>query len=96
MVCDQPHITVSLLHKMLETHRRSLLPIVACSYGNTIGIPALFHHSIFSELLQLRGDKGAKQIVNKDKERVGLVDFPLGSADIDTEEDYARLLRNET
>jgi molybdenum cofactor cytidylyltransferase len=94
-VCDQPHVTVSLLRKMLDTHRRSLLPIVACSYGNTIGTPALFHHSMFSELLQLRGDKGAKQIVNRDKERVGLVDFPLGSADIDTEEDYARLLRNE-
>ena len=94
-VCDQPHVTVSLLHKMLDTHRRSLLPIVACSYGNTIGTPVLFHHSIFSELLQLRGDKGAKQIVNKDKERVGLVEFPLGSVDVDTEQDYVRLLQNE-
>ena len=94
-VCDQPHVTVSLLQKMLDTHQSSLLPIVACSYGSTIGTPALFHHSMFSELLQLKGDKGAKQMVNKDKERVGLVDFPLGTVDVDTEEDYARLLRNE-
>jgi molybdenum cofactor cytidylyltransferase len=94
-VCDQPYVTVSLLQKMLNNYQETHLPIVACTYGNTIGTPALFHHSIFPELLQLRGDKGAKQILNKNKNRVSLVDFPLGSVDLDTEEDYIRLLQNE-
>ena len=94
-VCDQPYVTVSLLQKMLDTHQQSLLPIIACSYGNTVGTPAFFHHSIFLELLQLKGDKGAKKIVSKDKGRVGLVDFPRGTVDVDTEEDYIRLLQKE-
>jgi molybdenum cofactor cytidylyltransferase len=94
-VCDQPYVTGSLLQKMVDTHQQSGKPIVACYYADTIGTPVLFHHSIFSELLQLSGDKGAKQIVKKDKERVALVDFPPGAVDVDTEEDYARLIKNE-
>lgn len=94
-VCDQPYVTVSLLQEMLDTHQQSLLPIIACSYGNTVGTPVFFHHSLFLELLRLKGDKGAKQIVSKDPERVGLVDFPLGTVDVDTEEDYIRLLQKE-
>ncbi len=94
-VCDQPYVTLSLLQQMLHKHQQSQLPIVACTYSDTIGTPVLFHHAVFSELLQLSGDKGAKQIVNKDKERVALVDFPLGAVDVDTEEDYTRLLKKE-
>jgi molybdenum cofactor cytidylyltransferase len=94
-VCDQPYVTVSLLQKMIDTHQRNLLPIIACSYGDTVGTPVFFHHSLFLELLQVKGDKGAKQIVSKDRKRVELIDFPLGTVDIDTEEDYIRLLQKE-
>ena len=94
-VCDQPYVTHLLLQKILDTQQQSNLPIVASSYGDVVGTPALFHQTVFKELLQLAEDKGARQIINKHKNRVAVVDFPLGSVDVDTEEDYARLLQNE-
>lgn len=94
-VCDQPFIHVELFKDMISVHEQTSLPIVACSYADSIGTPVLFHHSLFAELLGLKGDKGAKQLVNKDKQRVGLVNFPLGSIDVDTEEDYVRLTQKE-
>jgi molybdenum cofactor cytidylyltransferase len=94
-VCDQPFIRVELFQEMISVHEQTNLPIVACTYADSIGTPVLFHHSLFAELLALKGDKGAKQLVNKDKQRVGLVNFPLGNIDVDTEEDYVRLIQKE-
>lgn len=94
-VCDQPFIRVELFKDMISVHEQTKLPIVACAYDDSIGTPVLFHHSLFAELLALKGDKGAKQLVNKDKQRVGLVNFPLGNIDVDTEEDYVRLIQKE-
>jgi molybdenum cofactor cytidylyltransferase len=94
-VWDQPFITNSLLQEIVNRHQQTLLPIVASLYGDTVGTPVLFHYSFFSALLQLSGNKGAKEIIKKNKERTALVDFPLGLIDIDTEEDYTRLLQQE-
>lgn len=94
-VCDQPYVTKELLGELIEKHEQDKLPIIASSYGDTTGTPVFFHSSLFSELMQLRGDKGAKSILQKNAARVGLVNFPQGSVDIDTEEDYATLLKNE-
>ena len=95
MVCDQPYISSAVLNNLINTYQKTGKRIVACNYGEAIGPPALFHKSLFSELMQLKGDKGAKVIIQKDKDRVGLVNFPLGNVDIDTEDDYSRLLQNE-
>jgi len=92
-VCDQPYITVELFQEMVVAYQDTQKPVIACSYADTIGTPVLFHQSIFPELLELSGDKGARQLINKDRHRVGLVNFPLGYIDIDTEEDYGRLIK---
>ena len=92
-VCDQPFVSVDLFREMIDTYRQSQQPIVACTYGDVVGTPVLFHRSIFPELLALSGDKGARQLLNKNQHRVGLVNFPLGNIDIDTEDDYARLIK---
>lgn len=94
-VCDQPHVMTELLQQLIDKYRQSHLPIIASNYGEVTGTPVFFHYSIFPELMQLEGDKGAKVILQKDKERVGLVNFPLGKEDIDTEADYARLLKTD-
>jgi molybdenum cofactor cytidylyltransferase len=94
-VCDQPFITSSLLQEILNKHQQTLLPIVASSYSDTVGTPVLFHNSFFSDLFQLSGNKGAKEIIKKNRECTALVDFPLGLIDIDTEEDYTLLLKKE-
>ena len=91
MVCDQPFVTASLLNDLITTHRETGKSIVTSSYDNTAGPPALFHKSIFSELLQLKGDAGARSIVQKYANEVVTVSFPKGHIDIDTAADYKAL-----
>jgi molybdenum cofactor cytidylyltransferase len=52
-----------------------------------VGIPALFHRSVFDELLGLPDEHGAKALVQENLSRVGQVDFANGAFDLDTPED---------
>lgn len=88
MVCDQPYVTTKLLNDLMIKHQETGKPIVASSYENNQGTPALFDKTIFASLLELKGDVGAKRIMKANPDLVALVNFPLGEIDIDTEEDY--------
>lgn len=94
LVCDQPFLTVSFLQELLSVQHATGKPIIASSYGDTIGIPALFHKTFFTELLSLKGDTGAKRIMQAHITDTKTVDFPLGFIDIDTEEAY-KILNND-
>lgn len=91
IVCDQPHISAALLQELMDTHTATGKEIVASSYADTVGIPALFGKSFFDALLQLKGDEGAKRIIMQNADAVAVVDFPHGDIDIDTAADYAAL-----
>ena len=93
-VCDQPFITSSLLCELIANYQQTKNPVIASVYEDTKGTPAFFHRDIFPELSTLKADKGAKQIINNHKDQMGLVSFPMGSRDIDTETDYVQLLQN--
>lgn len=95
LLCDQPLITTQLLDGIISAHATTGKPIVACEYGGTVGAPALFARSCFPELLQLEGDRGAKQVITQHLDQVAVVPFPGGSVDIDTVADYERLRSSE-
>jgi molybdenum cofactor cytidylyltransferase len=88
MVCDQPFVSASLLNNLVTTYQETGKPIIASSYENTFGPPALFHKSMFTELLQLKGDTGARKIIQQHANEVGIVPFPQGDIDIDKQSDY--------
>ncbi|MEO6230033.1 MAG: nucleotidyltransferase family protein [Ferruginibacter sp.] len=96
MACDQPFVTADLLNKLIDNYERIQKPIVASSYGNSAGIPALFDKTIFASLMTLTGDKGAKKIINQHPGLVHTIEFPLGNNDIDTLSDYEQLLKQTT
>jgi molybdenum cofactor cytidylyltransferase len=96
MICDQPGITVSVLTTLIETWRMTGKPVVVSEYDGITGPPALFERVIFDELLQLKGDSGARKIVEKDKSRIAAISFPAGKTDIDTAADYAALLQTRS
>jgi molybdenum cofactor cytidylyltransferase len=93
MVCDQPYVTPSLLNEIIIAHKDTNKPIITCSYANTFGPPSLFHKSLFPELLQLKGDTGARKIVQQHANDVGVIPFPQGTIDIDTQSDYEKLTK---
>ena len=91
MLCDQPYVSSSLLDQLMEEKEKSWKGIVACSYSNTIGVPALFDQRYFQEMLQLKGSEGAKKVILKHPEDVFSIEFPEGSVDLDTEEDLKQM-----
>jgi Uncharacterized MobA-related protein len=91
MVCDQPFISVHLLEELLLAQQKTGKPIIACAYAGTIGIPALFDNSLFPQLLDLKGNMGAKKIIQQNSEHTWPVPFPMGGIDIDTAEEYEAL-----
>jgi molybdenum cofactor cytidylyltransferase len=94
LVCDQPFINSALLNNLITAHQKTGKEIVACTYGNTFGPPVFFHQSLFSELLQLKGDTGARSIVQKHLDNMEAIPFPEGIFDIDTKGDYEKIKGN--
>ena len=92
MVCDQPYVNTELLNELILQHETSRLPIVASMYNNIYGVPAFFHSSLFDELLNLEGDKGAQGIIKRNQTFLTAVEFPEGELDIDTVEDYEKFM----
>ena len=93
MVCDQPFVSAIVLNNLINTYKETGKPIVASNYGEAIGPPAFFHQSFFTELMQLKGDEGAKKIIQQHKEEVATILFPQGRIDIDRKEDYEKFLK---
>ena len=91
MVCDQPHISSSVLNELITTQQKTTKQIVTCNYGDSMGPPALLHKKYFEGLMKLSGDTGARKIIQQNMNDMTTILFPEGGIDIDTEEDYEKL-----
>ena len=90
-VCDQPFLNSELILSMTEKHLQDPEQRVACRYEENNGPPVLFPRSDFNALMKLRGDQGARHILEDKKNRLSLISFPLGAIDLDTPKDLAAL-----
>jgi molybdenum cofactor cytidylyltransferase len=93
MLCDQPLLTAAILEALVTTFETTDCEIVASDYGGASGVPALFHHRLFPELLRLTGPQGAKQVMRLHAEQTRAIPFPDGAIDVDTPADYEKLKR---
>lgn len=91
-VCDQPFITEGLFKTLITNARSTGKSIVASAYSGTLGTPVLFTPVHFSDLENLKGKEGAKILLEKFRENVASVPFENGEIDIDTPEDYKKLI----
>jgi molybdenum cofactor cytidylyltransferase len=91
-VSDQPHVSSELFGKMQQLKEKSGKGIIACSYANTLGTPVLFGKHYFNDLTSLSGNEGAKKILQLNMTDVCSVEFEKGSIDIDTKQDYEKLI----
>jgi len=90
LVCDQPFVKAAMIRELIILSQNTGKEIVASSYGNTLGVPALFSRRFFHSLLSLEDGAGAKQIILRNRECVAEFLFPEGSIDIDSWSDYQR------
>jgi molybdenum cofactor cytidylyltransferase len=93
MLCDQPFVNSELVNALVEKQLQADKPIIACSYNETVGVPALFSRLLFDELLQLKGHDGAKKILKLHSKDIATIPFEKGAIDIDTPADYEALIQ---
>ena len=91
-VCDQPYVSSLVFENLIQEHSKTEKGIVASSYAETLGTPVLFNKKYFTELAALQGQEGAKKIINRFLEDTASVPFEKGNIDIDTEDDYNKLI----
>ena len=89
---DQPFITNRVYDRLIKSYYQNPVKAVACNYSDTIGVPALFDRTLVAELLELKHQGGAKQILNRYSDRAFNLDLPEAAIDIDTPADYQKLL----
>jgi molybdenum cofactor cytidylyltransferase len=91
-LCDQPLITAEHLRSLLEIDA----PIVATGYSGIAGAPAVFAPSLTPDLLALRGDRGARVVIEAHRDITIVVPFEDAAVDIDREDDVRELQRRSS
>ncbi len=92
---DQPGITAELLRRMADAYVNTGRRMIYATYGGMRGQPVLFDRSLFPELLGLRGDVGGRAVLRRHPDEAMAVEAEdeLAGVDVDTWQDYVRLLR---
>lgn len=92
MLADQPLIDSEYLDSLINKFESDEEQIIASSYKNgKKGVPALFDKCYFKKLSNLKGDKGAKNLIGKYDKKVITLSAEQIIFDIDTKEDYKSL-----
>jgi molybdenum cofactor cytidylyltransferase len=84
MTCDMPAVTPAHLRALMGSGG-----FMASSYAGRRGVPAYFPRSMFSELMTLRGDAGARDLLGA----ASAIELEGGDLDVDTVEDLERCRR---
>jgi molybdenum cofactor cytidylyltransferase len=86
---DQPLVPAEAYAAVLAGYGTGGASIVAPRYtGGVRGHPVLFGAELFEELQSLRGDRGAREVIERDARRVRIVDVPF-PAPVDVDEPAA-------
>jgi molybdenum cofactor cytidylyltransferase len=92
---DQPDVSAHQIDELLDLHAASGLPAAALSFDGLLHPPVVLNRELWPGLLELEGDVGCRRIIRATPELVAAL--PAGSpgrhpVDIDTQDDYDRLL----
>jgi molybdenum cofactor cytidylyltransferase len=81
MTCDMPAVTPAHLRALMGSGE-----LMASFYAGWCGVPAYFPKSKFAELMTLRGEVGARELLRT----AATMDLQGGDMDVDTVEDLER------
>lgn len=86
---DQPLLDVKHYNLLIDKYITSKY-IIASSYESRYGVPAVFDKIHFDELENLESDKGAKEIINRHKKELIVVDSEGKTIDLDDAKTYLK------
>lgn len=95
LLADQPRTPPELIRMLRAEHAVTLAPIIAPLIDGQRGNPVLFDRVTFPDLSALQGNQGGRAIFGRYAVRWLPWLEAQASQDIDTPEDYARLLAEE-
>jgi molybdenum cofactor cytidylyltransferase len=90
---DQPKVNALYLAEFVSMFAELHPPLIAAEYSGTTGVPALFSRALFDELLQLKGDQGARSIIRA-RSDVQTISLEEAAIDIDLVADLESLKRS--
>lgn len=88
---DQVGVTADDLQRLAAAWKGEESLIAAAVYDQHVGVPAIFPRLCFSELAELRGDHGARTVLERNSYRLVRVPMSNAAIDLDTPEDLAAL-----
>jgi molybdenum cofactor cytidylyltransferase len=88
---DQVAVTVDDLKRLVSAWKEQDSVIASATYERHVGVPAIFPRICFSELTELRGDTGARMVLERNSYRLVRVPMSNAAIDLDTPEDLAAL-----
>jgi len=95
MLCDQWRVDLADLKRLIEAWNSDISDIVSASWmeNNTsiYGPPAVFPRTLIHELINLSGDKGAKRIIEKNRDRSEFIAMENAAFDLDEPGDLQQL-----
>jgi len=94
---DQPFVLPTTIDKLVETYMKSGARIVVPTYQGARGNPVLFDRGFIPQIARIRGDIGAKQVVQKNAADVLEVEVSDRGVlvDIDTPSDVRMEVRRK-
>jgi len=85
---DQPLVEIEHLQKLIELFKKSEKNLVYSKYQDALGVPAVIGRELFAQVLELKGDKGARVLAaGNDYDWLRLEHY----LDVDTPKDYDKL-----
>lgn len=91
--CDLPLLTTQHLNALMAKYQKGQWQIVASRYDEVLGAPMLIDRALWPELLNLRGDTGARRILPLHSDVTTFINWDEGQFDFDTAEDVERFRR---
>lgn len=88
---DQVAVTADDLRRLAGAWKSEEGMIAASVYDQHVGVPAIFPRLCFSELAELRGDQGARMVLERNSYRLVRVPMSNAAIDLDTPDDLATL-----
>jgi molybdenum cofactor cytidylyltransferase len=89
-VCDQPAFDADSVRRLLAALQGSSRGIAAARYAGRHAVPAIFRRKHFFSLARLKGDQGARALLQEKAEDVVAVELPDLALDLDTPDDLDR------
>jgi molybdenum cofactor cytidylyltransferase len=90
LLCDQPAVTGGDLDALISAWQVEPALIAAAGFSDRLGPPVIIPREFWPQLAALRGDQGARSLLEWHAEHTTVV-MPHAALDVDTPEDLARL-----